>query len=452
MASRLPFVARLAGYVLLLAATLILFVWSLAMSAHWATKLLCGLLTLAAAGALWRAVSRTNAEVTRFVSAVRYEDLTQVFRETGQGSGFDALGETLNAAIRRLRDHRAAEAAENRFAATLVDEAPTPILAIDADGRVELSNKAARRLFGQAKGTQVADLAGHGEGFVAALTDVAPGDRRLCRVVLGGLPQRAMVAATHVERLGRTWRIVSVQVIQGELDAAEVATQADLVRVLTHEIMNSMTPVTSLAESAVTLMAEIDTGADPAITDARLAVETLARRASGIMHFVESYREFSRAPAIAPRRFAAKAWADEMARLYRATPVGERLALDVSVVPDRLQIHGDPELLSQVVLNLMKNGGEAASEYGPAPAVSLTIEGLPLDRVRILVGDNGPGVPEPYLDEIFLPFFTTKRSGTGVGLSFARQVVLLHHGAIRYAGQPGGGGSFEIVLPGTPIR
>jgi two-component system, NtrC family, nitrogen regulation sensor histidine kinase NtrY len=446
MGSRQPFVLRLAGHCLLLALLLFAFAWFLMQPGHWATKLLCALLSLAAGLALWRAVSRGNAELTRFVTAVRHEDLTQVFRETGQGSGFDALGETLNASIRRLRDHRAAEAAENRFAATLVDEAPTPILAIDADGRVELSNKAARRLFGQARGTRVSDLGDYGEGFVAALTDVRPGDRRLCRIMVGGLPQRAMVAVTHVERLGRTWRIVSIQIIQGELDAAEVATQADLVRVLTHEIMNSMTPVTSLAESAASLMAEVDKGADEAITDARLAVETLARRAAGIMHFVESYREFSRAPAIVPKRFAAGAWAEELARLYRAMPIGETVTLDVSVEPERLQINADPELLSQVVLNLMKNGGEAASEHGPAPRVSLTISAQPLERVRIFVEDNGPGVPRQYLDEIFLPFFTTKRSGTGVGLSFARQVVLLHHGAIRYAGEEGGGGCFEIIL------
>jgi signal transduction histidine kinase len=446
MASRRLFVLRLAGHTLLLAALLFAFVWFLPQPGHLATKLLCGLLALAAVWALWRGVSRTNAELDRFVSAIRHEDLTQVFPDSGQGSGFDELGATLNAAIRRLREHRAAEAAENRFAVTLVDEAPTPILAIDADGRVELSNKAARRLFGQAKGTRVADLAAYGAGFVAALMDVVPGDRRLCRVTIGGLPQRAMVTATQVERLGRMGRIVSVQIIQGELDAAEVATQADLVRVLTHEIMNSMTPVTSLAESAVELMAEIDRGDDPAIADARIAVETLARRASGIMHFVESYRAFSRAPAIARRRFGAQVWASELARLYRATPVGAQVELAVSVEPERLQIDGDPELLSQVVLNLMKNGGEAAAEHGPSPRVSLSIAALPLERIRILVEDNGPGVPEPYLGEIFLPFFTTKRAGTGVGLSFARQVVLLHHGAIRYAGEPDGGGSFEIIL------
>jgi nitrogen fixation/metabolism regulation signal transduction histidine kinase len=442
----MPFVARLAGHVLLLLAALMALAWFLPMPGHLATKLLCALLSLAAAGALWRAVSRTNAQLTRFVSAIRHEDLTQVFPETRQGSGFDALGEALNAAIRRLRDHRAAEAAENRFAATLVDEAPTPILAIDPDSKVELSNKAARRLFGQANGRSVVELAPYGEGFVAALTDVVPGDRRLCRVVLAGLPQRAMVAVTRVERLGRTWRIASIQIIQGELDAAEIATQADLVRVLTHEIMNSMTPVTSLAESAAGLMAEIDRGDDPAIADARIAVQTLARRASGIMHFVDSYREFSRAPALSRRRFRAQAWAEELARLYRATPVGETVTFDMRVSPEALLIDGDPELLSQVVLNLLKNGGEAASAHTPSPCASLFIEGLPTGRVRLLVEDNGPGVPEASLGEIFLPFFTTKPSGTGVGLSFARQVVLLHHGAIRYAGEPGGGGRFEITL------
>jgi signal transduction histidine kinase len=446
MAFRAPFVARLAGHGLLLVALLAVLAWFLPKPDYLATKIVLFLLAVAAIWALWRQVNRTNVDLARFVAAIQHEDLTQVFRASGQGSGFDALGETLNTSIRRLREHRAAEAAENRFAATLVDEAPTPILAIDPDGRVELSNKAARRLFGQARGSRVEDLAEFGPGFIRALTDVVPGDRRLCRVIAGGLPQRAMVAATQVERLGRTWRVVSVQIIQGELDAAEVATQADLVRVLTHEIMNSMTPVTSLADSAAALMAGIDRGDDPAVADARLAVETLARRASGIMHFVESYREFSRAPAIARRRFAARPWVDELVRLYAATPVGGVVALEVSVEPEWLQINGDPELLAQVVLNLLKNGGEAAAEHGPSPHVRLSVGALPLERVRIVVEDNGPGIPDANLGEIFLPFFTTKRSGTGVGLSFARQVVLLHHGAIRYAGEAGSGGNFEIII------
>jgi nitrogen fixation/metabolism regulation signal transduction histidine kinase len=446
MVSRAPFTARLAGHGLLLVVLLAVLAWFLPKPDYLATKIVLFLLAVAATWALWRQVNRTNVDLARFVTAIQHEDLTQVFRASGQGSGFDALGETLNMSIRRLREHRAAEAAENRFAATLVDEAPTPILAIDPDGRVELSNKAARRLFGQARGSRVEDLAEFGPGFVTALTDVVPGDRRLCRVIAGGLPQRAMVAATQVERLGRTWRVVSVQIIQGELDAAEVATQADLVRVLTHEIMNSMTPVTSLADSAATLMAEVDKGDDAAIADARIAVETLARRASGIMHFVESYREFSRAPAIVRRRFAAQSWVDELVRLYTATPVGAAVTIQVSVEPQWLQINGDPELLAQVVLNLLKNGGEAAGEHGPSPHLRLSLEALPLERVRILVEDNGPGISEANLGEIFLPFFTTKRSGTGVGLSFARQIVLLHHGAIRYAGEAGLGGCFEIII------
>ena len=108
MVSRRPFVLRLAGHSLLLVALLFAFAWFLAQPGHLATKSLCGLLALAAGWALWRAVIRSNAEIDRFVSAIRHEDLTQVFRERGQGSGFDALGETLNIAIRRLRDHRAA--------------------------------------------------------------------------------------------------------------------------------------------------------------------------------------------------------------------------------------------------------------------------------------------------------------------------------------------------------
>jgi C4-dicarboxylate-specific signal transduction histidine kinase len=253
------------------------------------------------------------------------------------------------------------------------------------------------------------------------------------------------LACAGVDRGGALWRIVSVQVIQSELDAAEIATQSDLVRVLTHEIMNSVTPVTSLAASAAALMASIDDGTDAGVTDARLAVEALARRAAGIMHFVNSYREFSTAPAVTVSHFAARPWLDELGRLFAATPHAAGVRLELSVLPDWLDISGDGELLAHVLLNLLKNGAEAmqGSEH---PRLSVAISHTAQGRTRIVVDDSGPGIPTKVAADIFLPFFTTKRTGTGVGLSFARQIVLLHHGSIEVSQNEEGGARFDLIL------
>jgi nitrogen fixation/metabolism regulation signal transduction histidine kinase len=300
------------------------------------------------------------------------------------------------------------------------------LLTVDGEGRVELANKAARRLLVRHKGIRVEDFRAYGETFANTLTDASVGRPRLVPLTLDAMPQTAMVSAAAVHRLGGTVRVVAVQPIQGELNAVEIAAQSDIVRVLTHEIMNSMTPVTSLARTAAELIAEADRGDDADIADARAAVETLARRADGVMHFVESYRQIARTPEVRRRTFAIAPWAEELHALFGASPVAEGVEL--------------------AVLNLVKNGAEAAGGHAAHPNVALSFARSPGGRVQIEVADNGPGVPEAMQGDVFLPFFTTKPKGTGVGLSLARQVVLAHRGAISLDRSEAGGALFRIVL------
>jgi nitrogen fixation/metabolism regulation signal transduction histidine kinase len=440
------FVVAVGSYLALLVAAVALLVWLMPLSGLAATKILLGLVALGLLWQLWRQTQRTNIAVARFVSALEHGDLAQTFRQIGQGSGFDELSAALDLALRRLRKERADDASDNRFAAALVDEAPTPLLAIDPAGTVRLSNKSARRLFGLAGERPIAAFERYGAGFSAALEAIMPGERRMCRVMVDGLSERATLACAGFDRDGERWRILSLQIIQSELDAAEIATQSDLVRVLTHEIMNSITPVTSLAASAAALIAEVDHGDDPAMVDARMAVEALANRAKGMMHFVDSYREFSSAPSLTMTRFAAKPWLEEIVRLFTAMPQASGVAVEASVQPERLDLLADADLLAQVLLNLLKNGAEAASAHGDAPRLTATIGKTVHGRTRIVIADNGPGVPDKFAIDIFLPFFTTKRAGTGVGLSFVRQIVLLHHGSIELGRSAEGGASFEIIF------
>lgn len=445
MASRLRILARQAGPLLALTGTVALLGWLLPRPGFVATKFLLLLAAIGLAAINWSRGQRAARLTARFVSALEHSDLQQSFRQVGHGPGLETLGQALDRAIQRLRAERASGQTERRFAAALADEAPTPLLAISDDNKVHLANKAARRLFGESGGRPIASFTRFGSGFADALATARPGQRLDTRVRWNGLDQRAVLAAAVAERDGRPWRIVSVHIIQRELDEAELSTQTDLVRVLTHEIMNSLTPVTSLAASAATLMAQATAGDPDALADARDAIEALARRAGGIAHFVESYREFGRSPSLTRARFAARPWLDELARSFAATPPGQDAMLRVGLEPERLQIDGDAGLLGQVVLNLLKNGAEAARLAGARPDIALTLRDED-GRVRLTVVDNGPGVPPALRDEIFLPFFTTKRTGTGVGLSFARQVVLLHGGAIGVAPEDGPGATFEIIL------
>jgi signal transduction histidine kinase len=293
---------------------------------------------------------------------------------------------------------------------------------------------------------RIDDFRIYGETFANTLAEDGVGRPRLVPLMIDAVPQTAMVSAASVHRLGGMVRVVAVQPIQGELNAVEIAAQSDLVRVLTHEIMNSMTPVTSLARTAADLMKEVDDGAHPDIADARAAVETLARRADGVMHFVESYRQISRTPVVRRRVFEVAPWARELKSLFRASDSCAGVALSCSVTPETLTIDVDPDLMSQVLINLLRNAAEAAAGHAEAPAVSLSFSLIPGGRVQIEVADNGPGVPEDLRQDVFLPFFTTKAKGTGVGLSLARQVVLAHRGSIGLGQGDGGGALFRIIV------
>ena len=404
-----------------------------------AARIVSGLFLLFAVYLLWRHVNRTNRDLARFVDWLSYGYFNK-------GFCYSRLGAALEQATRRLRDERARFADECRIQTALADEAPAALLTIDRDGRVTLANKASRKLFSHLAGARVEDFAPYGTELVALLGASRTAIRKLVPIRVDGIVQRAMVSRTEVVRIAEPMTIVSVQPIQHELSAVELAAQADLVRVLTHEIMNSMTPVVSLAESAARIVAAIDKGDDPDMADARVAIETLARRAAGIMHFVETYRAFSRAPVVDPRRFAAGPWAEELGRLFSASEQGRGVTLDLAIAPDELIVDADPDLLAQVVLNLLKNGAEAAAAIRPDPCVALRIGLLPGSRTRIAVSDNGPGIGPELAEEIFLPFFTTKANGTGVGLSLARRIMVAHGGSIALGAAEEEGACFELVV------
>jgi nitrogen fixation/metabolism regulation signal transduction histidine kinase len=400
------------------------------------------LIAVLALASLWNFIRRTNFLVSRFIESVRFEDYSQRFTDPS-GGGFDVLGETLDQALKTLQARHAQESAETRYLSGIVDDAPSALLAVDPEGRVEALNKAARQLFARQPLHRLSDLEALGPELAAAARLTA-GTRKITRPVPVGVPQKALSASAQVARLDKPVTIMSILPVQSELGALEVAAQADLVRVLTHEIMNSLTPVTSLARTGADLVAAAARGND-ALADAKGATETVARRAEGILRFVESYREFAQTPDVHRRAFKAKGWAEEIMRLALANAAGREIDARIEGVPKTLSVDGDAELLSQAVLNLLRNAIRAISDT-ESPIVTLALSREATGRCRIEVRDNGSGIPDDRRDAIFLPFYTTHKGGSGVGLSFSKQVALAHGGSICALEAEEGGANIRMVI------
>jgi len=404
--------------------------------------IVAALIGVAALASLWNFIRRTNFLVSRFIESVRFEDYSQRFSDPS-GGGFDVLGETLDQALRTLQARHTQESAEARYLSAIVDDAPSALLALDSEGRVEVLNKAARQLFARQPINRVADFEALGPELASAIR-LPAGTRKITRLILDGVPQKAIFASAQVARLDQPITVLSILPVQSELGALEVAAQADLVRVLTHEIMNSLTPVTSLARTSADLVAAA-AKRDDGLGDAKTATETVARRAEGILRFVESYREFAQAPDVHRGQFKGQPWAEEIMRLALANSPDRTVDARVEVAPKTLRLEGDGELLAQAVLNLLRNAIRATSSESE-PVVTLALSREATGHCRIEVRDNGPGIPTERREDVFLPFYTTHKGGSGVGLSFARQVALAHGGSICALDSAEGGANIRMVI------
>ncbi len=420
---------------------------------HSAT-IIAAVITILVAIELWWFVGRTNRELSRFLDAARYADYSQRFQLDEMGTGFDELGQAFTDILARMSGQRDDREAELRRLRALIEHIPVPLMTLHADQQIILQNNAARRLFGTAQVIRVQDLEQFGSSFKTALAQSTPGRRELVSFTVDGVDYRLTLAATEIAVAGDTQRLISLQDIQSELDTNQAEAWQDLVNVLTHEITNSVTPISSLAGTANVLVADLlakvqeRSALQDDITDLRDALATMARRSDSLVKFVQSYREVSRLPPAQKARVKVRNLFDAVVPLAMAEAGLRAAEIQVSIEPPGLALDADRDLLEPVLLNLLRNARQATADSDRCPNPEIRLSAL-LNRrgnATIEVEDNGPGVATELAQKIFVPFFTTRTDGSGVGLALARQVMTAHGGYIQLGTAEEGGAVFTLTF------
>ena len=417
---------------------------------HSATLLALGLVAITATE-LWWFINRTNREVARFLEAARHADYSQRFSYEDLGTGFGELAAAFTDILNRMYEQRSSLETDRRRLRALIDHIPIPLMTLHGNGSITLQNNAARRLFGAAHVTQIADLKQFGRSFHDAVAEAVPGQRELVTFEVEGIEYNLTLATTELIIAGRSERLISLQDIQSELDAHQAEAWEDLVKVLTHEIMNSITPVTSLAATAAEVVDDVarkaghDSALGEDLDDLRDAVHTVARRSDSLMQFVNSYRQITHLAPAEKKRVHIGDLFESVRLLAQAEWSGCDEILSVAVEPAELDVYDDRDLLEPVVMNLLRNAFQATASV-EAPHIELRGRLNRRGNTVIEIEDNGHGVPDEIATKIFVPFFTTREGGSGVGLALARQVMIAHGGFIRLGQNKEEGATFTLTF------
>jgi two-component system, NtrC family, nitrogen regulation sensor histidine kinase NtrY len=384
----------------------------------------------------------TQREMESFFDAVRYEDgARRINTRFKQSQHLKVLWEELQTQLQQLRQKNEELV---RYYSLLLEKVPVALVVVEDEGeggKIELVNSAAQQLFKRSYLTAMDQLHDYGAQLALDIRQITAGEQRSSHLLSDQVSIAVAVSAAAIQLHSGTKKVISIQPIQRELDRQEILAWQNLVQVFTHEIMNSMTPVASLSKTAnELLLTQLDNrgGADESLQDAQQAIHTVARRAEHLMQFVQAYRRIANPPQLKCVDIVVQDLLMDVCRLFQVQ-AGERgIILRCTTTPEHLRLHADPAHVEQALINLVKNAVDAVAEktHGHIFLKAYIGHG---GNVLIDVIDNGAGIAAEKLEQIFVPFYTSKRDGTGVGLFLVKQIMQAHRGSVcALQGEKGG--------------
>ena len=396
---------------------------------------------------LIRYTDRFNRDIRIFMQTLLQRDFTTHYELTGRGKTYDALYEVFNDIVGMFKKISAEKEIQHKYLEMLVEHVRVSILSIDVDEKVHLANQALRDLLRRTIITNLKTLESVDGSLAKTIREIHAGETRLVKANIDNELLQLSVHASEFKLDGRYFKLISMQNIKNELEVREMESWQKLIRVLSHEIMNSVSPISSLGDTLHKMIKQnqrILSEADITLFDSLdKGLEAIKVRSEGLFNFTQTYRKLTHVPAPSLRKIGLNEILDRVRILLAAKISENNVLLTISNV--NVEVVADPQLMEHVFINLLLNAFEATRNRD-VPKVDIYTTTMQKGPLNIHIVDNGEGIDEKTMEKIFIPFFTTRKNGSGIGLALTKQILHLHQADILLRSEVGKGTEFIIVI------
>lgn len=427
--------------------TSFLFIWALVYDHLVFTRFAIALTLVVQTYLLFRYVSVTNRNLNNFLLSLRYLDSVNV--SDLKDASFNELNLTFNQIIDIVKKAQIDKATQSHYFQYTVEHVGVGLLSYSENGEIDIFNQAAQDIFKIPRPESISQLAETLPDLTHNIQDLATNEPVLITVIIQGELLKLSTKATEFVLQGVKKKLISFQNIQPELASGELDAWQKLIRVLTHEIMNSITPIKSLVGTILRMFERdgediVPSDLKPAtVSSARVGLKTIKKQSKRLIEFVSSYRSLTKLPAPNFATITIKDLIEELELLMNEQIKSSGITFQINCQPTKLKCIMDEKLILQVLINLVKNSIQAMSEIDD-PAIQLAAYMDESGKTIISVSDNGSGIDQDVMDQIFVPFFTTKADGWGIGLSLSRQIMMMHKGTLQASSDSQGRTVFSL--------
>ena len=436
--------------VILLCGLSLVFAAVLTQTGWFFTPLVIGILILLITINLITYLEKTNKDLTNFLLSIKQGGFTSIFTSGHRGSKYGELSEAFNEVIAEFQKLNIEKESHYQYLQTVNENIGVALISFSEDGNIEMINNAAKNLLQKPYLTNIRDLEKIDSELYKVAAKLNSGEKEMVKTSIGGHTYDLSVQAKEFVVKDKNFKLILMQNLKSELEQKEVEAWQKLISVLTHEIMNSVTPIVSLTNAINSILntedghrRNISEIHEEDIEDIYLSLKTIENRSKGLVKFVNAYKDFSKTLVLKPSYFDLIQLIKRIEFLLKPDLEKKEIMFGFHYKVKKFEVFGDQELIEQVLINLLKNAIEALTGK-PNGAIDFRVIKGDHNKAKIEISDNGQGIDSDAMEKIFVPFYTTKKHGTGIGLSLSQQVLKLHGGSIYVRSEVDKGTTFSL--------